>query len=142
MSSCPAHDDAPRSSRLMDTLGAAGSFLCALHCASLPLLVALVPALGLTLLADHAFERGFVLVAAAFAAASLWLGYRRHRAFRALMFLLPGVAVLALGAFTPLHADPLPHAVLMSVGGTLVACAHLLNLRLSHGHLHDARCEH
>jgi hypothetical protein len=142
MSAClpPPRESAFR--RLVDTFGATGSFLCALHCAALPLLVALVPAVGFTFLADEGFERGFVVFASAFALASLLIGFRRHRAFRALMFLIPGITVLAVGAFSYLHADPIPHAVLMAVGGTLVACAHVLNLRLSHGHVHDAGCRH
>jgi hypothetical protein len=30
----------------------------------------------------------------------------------------------------------------MTFGGTLVAVAHLVNLRLTHGHVHDASCAH
>ena len=30
----------------------------------------------------------------------------------------------------------------MTFGGTLVGVAHLVNLRLNHGHVHDARCAH
>ena len=40
-------------------------------------------------------------------------------------------------------APPLvPHAVAMTFGGTLVGLAHLANLRLNHGHVHDATCMH
>jgi len=126
----------------MDLFGAFGSAICALHCAALPLVLAAVPALGLTILADEAFERGFVVFASLFALTSLVLGFRRHRAFRALMFLVPGIALLAVGAFSSLHTEVITHAVLMTAGGTLIACAHLLNLRLTHGHVHDAHCRH
>jgi hypothetical protein len=30
----------------------------------------------------------------------------------------------------------------MTFGGTLVGLAHLANLRLNHGHVHDASCAH
>ena len=33
-------------------------------------------------------------------------------------------------------------AVVMTFGGTLVGLAHLANLRLNHGHVHDASCAH
>ena len=37
-----------RSHRLLDHLGATGSLLCALHCALLPMLIALLPSLGVS----------------------------------------------------------------------------------------------
>ena len=42
----------------------------------------------------------------------------------------------------PLHEALLPHAIAMTFGGTLVGLAHLANLRLNHGHVHDASCVH
>jgi hypothetical protein len=70
-------------------------------------------------------------------------GYRRHRAVRALWLLLPGLAALWIGvAYAPLHHSLVPHAIVMTFGGTLVGLAHLANLRLNHGHVHDASCVH
>lgn len=130
-------------SRLADRFGATGAFLCALHCASLPLLLAFAPGAGVGFFFDESFEVGFTVFATLLAAFSLWVGYRRHRAFRALMFLLPGVAALWTGAFyPPVHESVVAHAVAMTLGGTLIAVAHVLNLRLSHGHVHDACCHH
>ncbi|HXD83673.1 MAG TPA: MerC domain-containing protein, partial [Rudaea sp.] len=43
-----------------DRLGAAASLLCAVHCAALPFVLALLPALGLGFLANHGFERAFI----------------------------------------------------------------------------------
>ena len=62
---------------------------------------------------------------------------------RALWLLLPGLAALWFGTgYEPLHHAVVPHAVLMTLGGTLVGLAHLANLRLNHGHVHDAHCAH
>ena len=36
----------------------------------------------------------------------------------------------------------LPHAIVMTFGGPMVGLAHLANLRLNHGHVHDASCVH
>src|SRR5690606_6756610 len=44
--------------------------------------------------------------------------------------------------YAPLHETVVPHAVAMTFGGTLVGLGHLVNLRLNHGHVHDASCTH
>jgi len=122
----------PKPSPLLDRLGAAGSLLCALHCALLPLAIAVLPALGIALWSSEAFELGFVVFATLLGVVTLVLGYRRHRVGRALALLLPGLAVLWLGLLAaPLHTQTIAHAVTMTLGGTLVGVAHLTNLRLS-----------
>ncbi len=128
--------------RVADSFGATASFLCALHCAVLPLVIAALPALGLGFLANHAFERAFIAFASVLALASLALGFRRHRRFRAFWFLVPGVVLLLLGIVIDIDGQPLTHALLVSLGGTLVALSHLTNLRLAHRHVHDAACSH
>lgn len=129
--------------RLIDRFGATGSLVCALHCALLPLVIAALPSLGLAVWLSDGFERGFVLFASLLGVFSLAWGWRRHRAIRALGLLLPGLAVLWAGVlYAPLHHAAIPHAVAMTFGGTLVGLAHLLNLRLNHGHVHDATCSH
>ena len=133
----------PRLHALFDRLGATGALLCAIHCALLPLLIALLPSLGLSAALAPTFEVGFVLFATLFGLAVLVWSYRRHRAMRALALLVPGLAVLWVGVlYAPLHHSVVPHAVVMTFGGTLVGVAHLLNLRLNHGHVHDASCAH
>ncbi len=129
--------------RLLDRLGATGSMLCALHCALLPVLIALLPSLGIATWMSDSFEEGFVVFATLLGLFTLIQGYRRHRAVRALGLLVPGLAALWLGiGYEPLHHDAILHAVTMTFGGTLVGLAHLANLRLTHGHVHDATCAH
>lgn len=126
-----------------DPFGTVTSMVCALHCALLPFLMALLPAVGFGVLASSGFEYGYVAFASVLALASLWQGYRRHRVYRALAFLVPGlVAVWAGVTIAPVHDDAIIHAVVMTFGGTMIAVAHLVNLRLSHGHVHDAGCAH
>ncbi|CAN5121658.1 MerC domain-containing protein [soil metagenome] len=128
---------------LVDRFGSVGAMLCAVHCALLPLALALLPVLGLGFLASDGFERGFVLFASALATASLIHGYRSHRAYHAFAVLVPGLCALWAGILIPaLHESRLAHAVAMSIGGTLVAAAHLVNLRLSQGHCHEQACAH
>lgn len=125
--------------RLIDRFGAAASFLCAVHCALLPIVFGVLPALGLAFLADHRIERAFVAFAIVLATTSLLFGLRRHGSWRAFWFLVPGMALLVAGLFVGMdHADTL-HAILVSIGGSLVALSHLVNLRLNHVHGPDCR---
>jgi hypothetical protein len=126
-----------------DRVGSATAIVCAVHCALLPFVLATLPALGLTLLAAAQWELPYVAFASVLAMASLWLGFRRHRVYRALAFLVPGLVAVWAGLLVPaLHEDVVRHAVTMTFGGTLIAVAHLVNLRLTHGHVHDATCNH
>jgi len=128
---------------LLDRFGATGSLLCAVHCAVLPLLLALAPSLGLSVWLGDGVERAVVVFVTLLGLFSLVLGYRRHRAWRALGLLVPGLVLLWSGLlYAPLHHSAVPHALVMTLGGTLVGIAHLVNLRLNHGHVHDASCAH
>lgn len=126
----------------LDRVGASASLLCALHCALLPVALAFLPGAVAGWWAGRDFELGFVTFALALAAATLLISYRRHRITAPLWFLLPGASLLCLGTFSAWHEQEPLHTVLVSVGGTLVAVGHLVNLRLAHGHVHDARCGH
>jgi len=132
-----------RPAPVLDRLGATGSLLCAIHCALLPLLIALLPSFGIAAWLGEGFEQGFVLFATLLGLSTLVWSYRRHRVMRAIGLLLPGLAALWFGVlYAPLHHSLVPHAIVMTFGGTLVGLAHLLNLRLNHGHVHDASCAH
>lgn len=115
-----------------DRVGFAASFLCAVHCALMPLLLAVLPALGLNLGGWIDIDQAFVVFATLLGATTLSLGWRRHRAFHAWALLLPGLGLVWAGAFTHLHDHGVLHAVVMTIGGLLLAGAHLVNLRLTH----------
>ncbi|BCT91415.1 membrane protein [Lysobacter helvus] len=132
---------AARSHRLLDRFGAAGSLACAVHCALLPLAIALLPALGIGNWLGEGFERGFVAFATLLGFASVYWGYRKHGAVRALGLLAAGLTILwSAILYPPLHEHLVAHALVMTCGGTLVGLAHLANLRLVH--IHDASCAH
>ena len=118
---------------LLDRLGATGSLLCAVHCALLPLLIAILPSIGVATWLSEDAEEWFVIFASLVGLFSVVWGYRRHREVRALGLLLPGLAALWFGVlYPPLHASAVLHALVMTCGGTLVALAHVANLRLTH----------
>ena len=115
-----------------DRLGLAASFLCAIHCALVPLILAVVPAFGLKFGGWVDIDQAFVVFATLLGISTLTLGWRRHRVFRAWALLVPGLLLVWLGTFTSLHDHGLRHAVVMVAGGLMLAGAHLLNLRLTH----------
>lgn len=115
-----------------DRLGFAASFLCAIHCALWPWLLALAPAFGLELGGWIDLDQAFVVFASLLGVSTLTLGWRRHRAFHAWALLVPGLILVWVGAFSPLHDHSMLHAIVMTLGGLLLALAHLVNLRLTH----------
>ena len=119
-----------------DRVGAAASFLCAVHCAALPFVLALLPFVGL--------ERAFVLLACMLAAIALGRGYRRHRERLPLQLAVAGIALLVFGVLWMDERTIAVHSALVSCGGVLLASAHFVNLRIDRrGHLahaHGASC--
>ena len=124
----------------VDRFGALASMLCAVHCALLPVMFGVLPMLGLGFLAWHGFERAFVGFAIVLASISLLYGLRKHGSYRAFLFLVPGILLLVIGVVVGSdHTDPL-HATVVSIGGTLVALSHVINMRLNH--VHGPACRH
>lgn len=132
--------------QLADRIGAIASFLCAIHCALLPFVLALLPVIGLEFLADHRFERGFVLFACALASVALIRGFRRHQQPLPLLLAAPGLALLLLGVTYAEGYSIVLHSVLVTCGGLLLAAAHFVNLRQDnrhgHDHVHGPQCAH
>ncbi|OOG63262.1 hypothetical protein B0E46_09580 [Rhodanobacter sp. B04] len=129
-----------------DRIGATASFLCAIHCALLPFVLALLPFIGLEFLADHRFERGFVFFACTLALFAMIRGYRRHQVTLPLLLAAPGLGLLLLGVTYAEHYSVILHSVLVTCGGLLVASAHFVNLRsdrrYGHDHVHGPQCAH
>lgn len=132
--------------RMADRIGATASFLCAIHCALLPFVLALLPFIGMEFLADHRFERGFVSFACVLALLVLVRGFRRHRWSLPLLLAVPGLALLLLGVTYAESYSIVLHSVLVTCGGLLLAGAHFINLRRDrlhgHDHVHGPQCVH
>lgn len=132
--------------RTADRIGATASFLCAIHCALLPFVLALLPLVGLEFLAGHRFERGFVMFACALALVALIRGFRRHQHPLPLMLAIPGLALLLFGVTVAANYSVVLHSVLVTCGGLLLASAHFVNLhrdsRHGRGHVHGPQCAH
>jgi MerC mercury resistance protein len=119
-----------------DRVGATASLLCAVHCALLPFVLAVLPLIGLGFLAGHTFERIFVASAATLATASIVTAYRRHRKPHALFLMVPGIALLLSGVAIDIGHHVALHTIAVVTGGVLVASAHVTNLVIAHRHAH------
>ena len=114
----------------LDVCGAGVSFACAIHCAFMPMLISLSPAIGLSFFAHAATEWALILFCISLGGLSLYSGYRLHRSIRAVSMLSIGVGLLVLGRV--LEERGVSHWGLIVVvsGGLFVAASHLLNRRL------------
>jgi hypothetical protein len=139
-----ARSPTSRAWQTADRFGAVASFLCAIHCAALPFVLAVLPLVGLEFLADHRFERVFVVFACTLALLTLVNGYRRHRRPAPLMLAFPGLSLLLLGVTVAEQYPLMLHSVLVTCGGVLLASAHFVNLRMDHAptHVHGPDCAH
>ena len=94
--------------RKWDVVGIGLSVLCAIHCLSVPVLIGVLPLLGLEIVANHEFE--WVMMAIIFVVAGLTYlhGYRRHGRKAVFCFLIVGVAVfLGIRPFVTEELHPL-----------------------------------
>ena len=68
----------PPNSTWRDWLGIVASIGCAIHCAAMPFVIAYLPSLGLSFLADEAFHKWMALVCFLIAIAAFLPGIRKH----------------------------------------------------------------
>ena len=115
------------SQELVDNTGACLSFACAIHCMAMPLLVTILPLIGLSFLASEPAELAIIGGAVVLALGSIVWGVRHHRSWRAFLVL---VVALAFIATAHIMAEGIYEVVLHSTGGILLASAHLVNRHL------------
>ncbi|MCY4552888.1 MAG: MerC domain-containing protein [Candidatus Poribacteria bacterium] len=111
----------------VDTTGACLSVACAIHCLAMPLLVAVLPLIGLSFLANERAELVLISGAIALAIGSLAGGVRHHRRWRALLILIVALVFIATARTA---VEGIFEVVFYSTGGILLASAHLVNRHL------------
>lgn len=124
----------------LDTIGAAASLLCAIHCALLPFLILFLTVYGLDFAANTLFEAIFVGSSVIIGSFTLVHGYRNHhnRLMPAAIF-ATGLILIVIGHsffHSDIHhnetVDPFSvESVLTPVGALLVGSGHFLNRRFS-----------
>lgn len=118
------------SSRYLDTIGAAASTACAVHCLLTPIVIGVLPLLGIGFLASEWFENTAVVVAITLGLISLIHGYSHHHQFRAFGLLSCGIVLLITGRWIVGDDFQIIETGLVVMGGLAVAGAHWTNRRL------------
>lgn len=80
-------------------MGITASVACAIHCAAMPFVVALLPMLGLSFLADESFHQVMVVVCSGLAAAAFLPGLQRHRRLLPVGIAAVGLSMISAAAF-------------------------------------------
>ena len=112
---------------MLDKLGIAATSLCALHCILLPILLPALPLLGISFLADHAWEHFFLIVTAVLGCIALFSGFKRYHRKIYPFYLL----FLGIGIYWQKHDfSPEVQPFFIVVGAALIVAAHVINLRL------------
>ncbi|MDQ8202100.1 MerC domain-containing protein [Pelagicoccus sp. SDUM812003] len=122
-----------------DLLGISLSVLCAIHCLSVPLLIGILPLIGLDFVADHEFE--WVMMGIIFLVATwgYWRGYLRHRRKQIFWFLLLGVAIFA--CVRPFLSEEF-HPVATLAGGLVFVMGHWKNWHWHRPSCRRSCCSH
>ncbi len=112
----------------LDFLGFSASFLCAIHCAVLPILLTFSAMAGLEFLEDPIVEYGMIGLSAVFASLSLISSYKKtHRNNLPLLIVAFGFSFIAM---SHVKDSEVFEAVFMTIGGFSIATAHIINWRL------------
>ncbi len=119
------HEHAPRT--FYDRFGAFLGLLCAIHCLAVPLLLGVLPAVGLGFIVAHEFDLTIIGIALVFAGLAARSGYRAHGDKRIVMGFVAAVSLLAFGHL--LGEDGLAGRIPSIIGGFSLAALHIINLR-------------
>jgi hypothetical protein len=114
----------------LDRLGAAASLACAAHCAATPLLIGLLPLVGMGFLAEEHTEWALAGLSIGVGSLSLIPSYaRKHRRWRPLLLFAFG-AILIIAVRLLAEDGSRLEAPAMTLGALLIAFAHTVNRRL------------
>jgi hypothetical protein len=109
----------------LDAIGIGASFICAIHCALLPLLLIVLPLTGLEFLHSNVLD--FTLLGTSFLIGcfALLRGYRKyHHKKNAILLFALGFPVLAISHF---FFKNISGVVMIIIAASLIITAHLIN---------------
>jgi hypothetical protein len=119
-------EKAKYSSRL-DNAGMTASVLCAIHCAIVPILITVLPLAGLGFLANPLVEWSMIVFALVIGTYAIGFSFvRTHRKPLPAVLLIAGFLVIIAGH---LFARGWHEALVVPIGGLLIATAHFFNYR-------------
>ena len=118
-----SHRNVERSNRISALL----SLACAIHCAAMPMLISVLPLIGMQFLASHLLEGMLLAFGVGFGAYGVLKSYfMQHHDIRPVIALISGALMIAVGFF---FARESVEPFLVSIGAVGIAIAQVLNLR-------------
>jgi hypothetical protein len=109
----------------LDRVGVVASTLCAIHCALLPLVIAVLPMTGLNFLSNPVVECAMIFTAALVGILSLGISFIRiHKRIWPLILFFAGLATIA---FSHVEFTGWTEGPLVASGGILIVIAHFIN---------------
>jgi hypothetical protein len=120
----------------VDKIGMISSLSCAIHCTIMPLVVTMMPIIGLSLLATEEFEWMLLIGSSVMGILSLCFGFKKHKSLKAFSFLSTGLALIVIGRLTHHHYHTFKifhldiYILFLLAGGLLVSFSHWLNNKL------------
>ena len=115
----------------LDKIAISASTVCAIHCLSLPLLLAVVPAAGATFLGEESFHQVLLWFVIPLSAVALTLGCRQHKDTLVAVSGIAGLVILiAIGIAGHDALGELGERVGTLVGSFAIAAGHLRNYML------------
>jgi hypothetical protein len=111
-----------------DSIGMYAAGACAVHCIATPLIVGILPVIGLPLL-DPRTEWIFLSLSLTLSSFAVFSGCRRHRQWMPVAMFAVGAALL-LASRLDLDDEGMAARGVIVAGAALVIGAHLLNIRL------------
>lgn len=117
----------------LDSIGFSASFICAVHCAALPLILTGISASNLSFLTNPAFEIFMIILSVIIGTSSLLPSYKHHKKITPVLTLFLGFFCIFSGHF--LVSSDL-ESVVTPIGAFIVAYSHLINWKLSKDDCH------
>jgi len=114
----------------LDKTGAAVSWICALHCLTIPFIISFLPLLGISFLAREGVEYVFIAASIVIASVSLLPAYfRQHGKIRTLLLFTTGIVFIIFSDIL-FEENLLGKIVFVIVGALCITSAHFINRRL------------
>ena len=123
---------------VLDKLAISTSTVCAVHCLALPIIIAVFPALGVTIFGDEKFHEILLWLVVPMTLISLTLGCKKHKDTITAVLGIAGLAVLIFTAIMGHDGlSELTERLLTVIGATIIAIAHLKNF----SHCRKVHCD-
>ena len=120
---------------MTDKLSISISILCAVHCLILPIILLLIPSIGVLQLDNEAFHTGMLIAVIPISIYALTMGCKKHKQFTFFFIGVLGLTFLAFAGFLGHDfIDEFSEKVLTLIGTGLVVLAHWMNFNLCKKH--------